>query len=502
MVVLSKTVAYSMNFNSLISIFTFHYKPNGIALSASLIALISYFILLFILSLWTSKSINSDSFFTGERNSPWFLVAFGMIGASLSGVTFVSVPGEVNTGYFYYLQVVFGYVIGYLIIVWILLPLYYRLQLVSIYTYLEQRFGFWSYKAGATFFLLSRLLGSSIRMLLAANVLQIVLFNALGIPFWITVLTTVLLIWIYTKNGGIKTIVWTDTLQTAFMILSVILTLLFLFQQVDITSIFADSRLKILNTDWKAGSFFFKQILSGAFITIVMTGLDQDMMQKNLTCRSLPDARKNMLWFTVILLIVNFLFLTLGLTLFIYAEQLGITLPTRGDEVFPFLVSNHFPESIGVLFVLGIAAAAYSSADSTLTALTTSFCFDMVQFEKRFPPEKQISFRQKVHFGFAVLMIGLILIFNSVNDQSLIKTVLTVAGYTYGPLLGLFSFGLFTKYPVKDKWVPYLALLSPVLSYVINLNSEQWFWGYRFGFEILIVNGLIMFAGLWLLRSK
>lgn len=458
--------------------------------------------LLFVISRWTSKNVHADTFYTGERNSPWFLVAFGMIGASLSGVTFVSVPGEVNTGYFFYMQVVFGYAIGYMIIASVLLPLYYRLKLVSIYTYLEQRFGFYSYKTGSVFFLISRLLGSSIRMLLAANVLQVVLFNSLGFPFEITVIVTVALIWLYTKNGGIKTIVWTDTLQTTFMLLSVIFTLIFLFQHIDGSQILTDSRLKVLNTDWRSGSFFLKQIVSGAFITIVMTGLDQDMMQKNLTCRSLSDARKNMFWFTVILVLVNVLFLLLGLSLYLFAEVRGIQLPIRGDEVFPFLVVAHFPEYIGVLFVLGIAAAAYSSADSTLTALTTSFCLDMVNIERRFTAEKQVVLRKQIHFGFAVLMIGIILAFHATTDQSIIKTVLTVAGYTYGPLLGLFVFGLVTKHPVKDKRVPIIAVLSPLLSYWINLNSETWFFGYRFGFEILIVNGLFMFLGLWLLRLK
>jgi len=474
-----------------------------------LLFLFGYFGLLFFISRKTSKSTQKDAFFTGERNSPWFLVAFGMIGASLSGVTFVSVPGEVNQSYFYYMQVVVGYAIGYAVIATVLLPLYYKLNLISIYSYLENRFGNYSYKTGAVFFLISRLLGSSIRVLLAAGVLQFILFDALGIPFVITVFLTVLLIWLYTRIGGIKTIVWTDTLQTAFMLLAVILTLAYLLSDLDFNSAGGlleyfknEPRFTFMDTDWRSGTFFIKQIVSGAFITIVMTGLDQDMMQKNLTCRSLSAARKNMTWFTVILVIVNFLFLSLGLLLFVYAEQHGIELPSRGDEVFPFLAMNHFPAFAGILFILGITAAAYSSADSTLTALTTSFCYDILNFEQRFPAEKQEKIRKQIHFMFSMLMFLLIILFRWMNDQSIIKTVLTVAGYTYGPLLGLFAFGLVTQLKVKEKFVPICAVHAPVLSYVISQNSQNWFWGYSFGFEILLVNGLLMFLGLWLIREK
>jgi len=474
-----------------------------------LLFLFAYFGLLFVIARKTSKSTQKDAFFTGERNSPWFLVAFGMIGASLSGVTFVSVPGEVNQSYFYYMQVVVGYAIGYVVIASVLLPLYYKLNLISIYSYLENRFGAYSYKTGAVFFLISRLLGSSIRVLLAAGVLQFILFDALGIPFVVTVFITVLLIWLYTRIGGIKTIVWTDTLQTAFMLLAVILTLVYLISDLDFTSAGGllsffknEPRFTFMDTDWRSGTFFIKQIISGAFITIVMTGLDQDMMQKNLTCRSLSDAKKNMAWFTVILVIVNFLFLSLGLLLYVYAEQHGIELPTRGDEVFPFLAMNYFPAFAGILFILGITAAAYSSADSTLTALTTSFCYDILNFEKRYPIEKQDKIRKQIHFMFTMFMFFLIILFRWMNDQSIIKTVLTVAGYTYGPLLGLFAFGLLTQRKVKELFVPFIAVLAPILSFVLSQNSVDWLWGYSFGFEILLVNGILMFLGLWLIREK
>jgi SSS family transporter len=474
-----------------------------------LLVISAYFLLLFLISWYTSRKVTAETFFTGDRQSPWFLVAFGMIGASLSGVTFISVPGEVGSSNFYYFQVVLGYIVGYFTIAKVLLPLYYRLNLISIYSYLEDRFGFWSYKTGAFFFILSRALGSSLRLYLVASVLQLILFDSLGIPFWVSVLITVGLIWLYTYRGGIKTVVWTDTLQTAFMLAAVVITIFYIGNELGlkslgdyVSSVASDSRSEIFNWDWKAGSNFFKQFISGTFITIVMTGLDQDMMQKNLTCKSIGDAQKNMFWFTIILVIVNFLFLSLGVMLYLYAESEGISLPGKTDQLFPLLATEHFSAVTGIVFILGIIAAAYSSADSTLTALTTSFCIDFLEIERKYAPEKQVLIRTRVHIAFTCLFYLMILAFYWLNDQSVINSVFIIAGYTYGPLLGLYAFGLFTKMNVKDRWVPYLAVLSPILTFLIADNSERLFWGYKFGFEALILNGLIMFVGLYLLRQK
>lgn len=474
-----------------------------------LVVICFYFLLLFLISWFTTRKISADTFFTGDRQSPWFLVAFGMIGASLSGVTFISVPGEVGNTNFYYFQVVLGYTVGYFTIAKVLLPLYYRLNLVSIYSYLENRFGFWSYKTGAFFFILSRTLGSSLRVFLVASVLQLILFDSLGIPFWVSVVITVGLIWIYTHRGGIKTVVWTDTLQTFFMLAAVVVIIIMIGQELSFDGVFgyfeavsSDPRSKIFNWDWKAGTNFFKQFISGAFITIVMTGLDQDMMQKNLTCKNIGDAQKNMFWFTIILVIVNFLFLSLGIMLYLYAETKGIPLPTKSDELFPLLATQHFSAFAGIIFVLGITAAAYSSADSTLTALTTSFCIDFLEIDRKYPADQRVKVRKQVHFGFSLVMILAILMFYWINDQSVINSVFIIAGYTYGPLLGLYAFGLFTTWQVKDRWVPFLAISAPVITFLISQNSERFLWGYKFGFEALILNGLLMFLGLVLIRKK
>lgn len=474
-----------------------------------LIVITSYFALLFLISWFTSRNVSKDSFFTGDRQSPWFLVAFGMIGASLSGVTFISVPGEVGNTSFHYFQVVLGYTLGYFVIAKVLLPLYYRLNLVSIYSYLEDRFGFWSYKTGAFFFILSRTLGSSIRVFLVAGVLQLVLFDNWGIPFWVSVLITVSLIWLYTFKGGIKTVVWTDTLQTFFLLLAVVFSIYLIGKDLGILTIKQfvgtianDPRSEIFNWDWKSGTNFFKQFASGVFITIVMTGLDQDMMQKNLTCRNIGDAQKNMFWFTIILVVVNLLFLSLGILLYLYAETNGIPFPTKSDDLYPLLATSYFSSFVGIVFILGIIAAAYSSADSTLTALTTSFCYDFLEIEKRYPTDKQVSVRQRVHVGFTALMFLVILMFKWINDQSVINSVFIIAGYTYGPLLGLYAFGLFTKWGVRDKYVPSLAVAAPLIAFAISQNSQQLLWGYKFGFEVLILNGLLMFSGLYLIRKK
>ncbi|MCS4433904.1 sodium:solute symporter [Aquiflexum gelatinilyticum] len=474
-----------------------------------LIVITSYFALLFLISWFTSRNVSTDTFFTGDRQSPWFLVAFGMIGASLSGVTFISVPGEVGNTSFHYFQVVLGYTLGYFVIAKVLLPLYYRLNLVSIYSYLDERFGFWSYKTGAFFFILSRTLGSSIRVFLVAGVLQLVLFDNWGIPFWVSVLITVSLIWLYTHRGGIKTVVWTDTLQTLFMLLAVVISIYLIGKDLGILTIKQyigtitdDPRSEIFNWDWKSGTNFFKQFASGAFITIVMTGLDQDMMQKNLTCRNIGDAQKNMFWFTIILVVVNLLFLSLGILLYLYAETNGIAIPSKSDDLYPLLATSYFSSFVGIVFILGITAAAYSSADSTLTALTTSFCYDFLEIEKKYKKEDQVKIRKRVHIGFTALMFLVILMFRWINDQSVINSVFVIAGYTYGPLLGLYAFGLFTNWKVKDKFVPYLAVAAPLLTFTISQNSQHLLWGYKFGFEVLILNGLLMFLGLYLIRKK
>jgi len=478
-------------------------------MSPSLVALVVgvYFLLLIIISWLTSSKTSSADFYTANRQSPWYLVAFGMIGASLSGVTFISIPGEVGNSNFYYFQIVLGYLAGYAVIALILLPLYYRLNLISIYEFLKMRMGFWSHKTGAFFFLISRIVGASFRLFLVASVLQIGFFNAFDLPFAVSVATAILLIWLYTQKGGIKTIVWTDTLQTLFMILSVIVSIFLIKENLGwsfselITSVTNDTRSTIFNWDVKSSTNFFKQFLSGAFIAIVMTGLDQDMMQKNLTCKSLKDAQKNVFWFSVVLVIVNVLFLTLGLLLFQFVELNTLIMPERTDGLFPMVAIQHFTLFGGVVFLLGITAAAYSSADSALTALTTSFCVDFLGFKpENFEQKKNL--RKLVHLGFSIMLFVTVLIFNEVNDRSVITSVFVAAGYTYGPILGLFVFGIYTKHEVKDKWVPIVCVVSPVLSYLIKSYSPQLFAGYEIGFEILVVNGLITVLGLLSIRKS
>ena len=468
-----------------------------------LLIFIIYFLVLLFISNLTSKKSTFTDFFNANRSSPWYLVAFGMIGTSLSGVTFISVPGEVGSSNFSYFQVVLGYLVGYYVIAKVLLPLYYKHNLISIYTYLEDRFGFYSYKAGAFFFLLSRTIGASFRLFLVAGVLQIAIFNQLGLPYFFSVLLTILLIWIYTFKGGIKTIVWTDALQTLFMLSAVIITIVIITDKMNISlyesfhMVKNSSYSNIFYFDWRAGNDFFKQFISGAFIAIVMTGLDQDMMQKNLTCRNLGDAQKNIFWFCVILVIANLLFLFLGALLYLYSESVNFQLPTSTDDLYPLLALNELGFLTSIIFILGIIAAAYSSADSALTSLTTSFCIDFLDIQKRNNKRKT---RLLVHIGFSILLFIVILIFNEINDESVINSIFKAAGYTYGPLLGLFSFGIFTKYKIKDKFVFLVCLISPLISYLINIYSEELLFGYRFGFEILLLNGLLTFLGLYFIK--
>ncbi len=476
--------------------------------SLVIIIIAVYFIALIFISYLTSKGADTNTFFTANRQSPWYLVAFGMIGASLSGVTFISVPGNVGKIGFSYFQIVIGYLFGYWVIMGVLMPLYYRLNLVSIYTYLEQRFDPWAYKTGAFFFLVSRTIGSSLRLFLAATVLQLFLFDAWGIPFFVTVATTIALIWIYTFKGGIKTIVWTDTFQTFFLVTAVVVTVWVISTELNIgfsdimSAIEEKGYLRIFHFDDINSTLFFpKQFLGGAFIAITMTGMDQEIMQKNLTCKNLAEAQKNMFWFSLTLVIVNLLFLTLGALLYIYSDMKGLTLPVYSDELFPRLAFNNLGPVVGIMFLLGITASSYASADSALAGLTTSFCIDFLNFKAKHESIKQ---KQKtlVHVSFSLLFLIIIVIFKEINERSVIDAVLSIAGYTYGPLLGLFSFGLFTKLHVKGPAVLLVCLLSPILSYLISSYSPILLNGYQFGIEILIVNGLITFLGLALIGKN
>ncbi|GGW71100.1 SSS family transporter [Winogradskyella epiphytica] len=474
-----------------------------------LVLIACYFGLLILISYFTGKEDSNAAFFKANKSAPWYLVAFGMIGASLSGVTFISVPGAVEAKQFGYMQVVFGYFFGYVIIAYVLLPLYYRLNLTSIYTYLRDRFGIVSYKTGSVAFLISRTVGAAFRLFLVAKVLQLLVFDLFDIPFAVTVIITIGLIWLYTFKGGIKTIIFTDTLQTLFMLVSVVVTIVFLASALDLNSIgevityTKESSLSkiFFFEDGNDPQYFWKSFLSGIFITITMTGLDQDMMQKNLTCRNLKDAQKNMITFSIVLLFVNMLFLILGVMLTQYASTHGIT--ASKDDLFPTIAM--LPE-IGIVtsafFLLGLIAAAYSSADSALTSLTTSFCFDILDIENK-PEERRKNIRKRTHIGFSIVLMLVILLFDIIfKDISVIWELFKAAGYTYGPLLGLFAFGLFTKSQIKDKFVWIIAIVAPILSYLLNIYSKELFNGYEIGFEILIINGLLMYLGLVMIRKK
>ena len=472
-------------------------------------SLFYYFILLILISYFTGKSDSNDSFFLGDKQSPWYVVAFGMLGATLSGITFISVPGKVDASAFSYMQMTMGFFFGYLIIAYVLLPIYYKLNLTSIYTYLRDRFGNTSYKTGSIAFLISRIVGASFRLFLVAKVLQLLIFDSLGIPFSITVIITVALIWLYTFKGGIKTIIYTDALQTFFMLVAVIVTITFLANALDLnsfsqvyTNVTESAMSKVFFLDTINDSqYFIKSFLAGMFIAITMTGLDQDMMQKNLTCKNLKEAQKNMVSFSVVLIFVNILFLVLGLLLTQYATQNGIN--ATKDDLFPTIAM--LPE-IGIMtsafFLLGLIAAAYSSADSALTSLTTSFCIDIIELDKK-PKEQQKKVRKKVHVFISMVLILVIILFNSLfKDVSVIWELFKAAGYTYGPLLGLFAFGILTKSQIKDKYVWIIAVIAPIVSYVINQYSEVLLNGYQIGFEILIINGLLTFLGLVLIRRQ
>ena len=480
--------------------------------SIIILVIILYFLGLFIVSNLTIGNNDNSTFFSANKESPWYLVAFGMVGASLSGITFISVPGDVGTTQFTYFQVVLGYLFGYFVVALLLLPIYYKLNLTSIYEYLKIRFGSVSHKTGAFFFFISRITGACFRLYLVAIVLQQFVFNELNIPFEITVLISVLLIWIYTFRGGIKTIVWTDTLQTTFMLISVLLSIYLISKSLEwsFMDFINSDELKSYSNIFVTESFldknhFFKSFIGGMFITICMTGLDQDMMQKNLTCKSLRDAQKNMLWFSVVLTLVTFLFLLLGALLFIYAERFDIALPLmdgdpKTDLLFPEIALNTgLGMTLASVFILGLIAAAYSSADSALTSLTTSFCVDILDLNKHSDTDKK-RIRKQTHIGMSVLLIFVIIAFKHILDSNVINSLLTAATYTYGPLLGLFAFGIFTNYKIKDKWVWLVALLSVSISYSLGQIPAEQIGGYVIGYELLPINGLLTFLGLVLIR--
>lgn len=488
-----------------------------------------YFFALYIIAKATSKNAGEAAYFRGDRSSPWYVVAFGMIGTSLSGVTFISVPGRVGTSDFTYLQMVFGFLIGYMIIAQVLIPLYYKQNLTSIYTYLKHRFGLYTYKTGSGFFLLSRSIGAAFRLYLVALVFHLIIEKlGFSIPFFVPVFLSIALIYIYTMRGGIKTVVWTDTLQTACLLLAALLTIFWILQQLDMEFIKVWQSMKtsgytqIFIWDEAAPNYFFKDIIQGAFLALVMTGLDQDMMQKNLTCRSASESQKNIFSFCIILIFANIIFLLLGGLLYVYGEQQGLVAMSdsvnatltildsgsqewigRGtDELYPVLALNYLGSLVMIAFILGLIAAAYSSADSALTALTTSFCIDFLGFETRGQSEQlRDRIRKQVQFGFSILLFVTILIFKQIHNQAIIDAIFDMAGYTYGPLLGLYTFGLICKKPLRDKWVPVICIPSPALTFLINWKAVDWF-GLDIKFLVLPINGSLTFLGLWIISYR
>jgi Na+/proline symporter len=506
--------------------------------------IVFYFLILFGISWWTTRGDTSnESFFVAKRQAPWWLVTIGMIGASISGVTFVSVPGKVGAigengktvlnMDFSYMQVVLGYIVGYVFVALVLMPVYYRLNLTSIYTYLDKRFGFFSYKTGAAFFLLSRTIGAAFRLYLMVMILQKFVLDPLHVPFAITAFVLIGLIWLYTYKGGTKTVLYTDVLLTFCFLTALVLTIVTIGNQLDksasdmVAMVWNSGYSKVFffSGGWGDPNNFFKQFLSGALITIAMTGLDQDLMQKNLTCKNIGDAQKNMFTFSGVLIVVNLLFLMLGALLYIYASTLGIATPTakESDFMYPMLAFNHLPQSCAIFFIIGIVASSFSAADSALTALTTSFCVDFLNFEKKlqnidpasydYDPSQKDAFaavemnaqkpmRFKVHLGMASVLFLMILIFKQANNDAIINELFKIAGYTYGPLLGMYAFGFYTNRNVRDRLVPYICIVSPIICYVLNVNSTTWFGGFEFGFLILALNGLLTFLGLWIFSES
>lgn len=469
-----------------------------------------YFILLLAIAFYTAKGANNESFFIGKKSSKWYLVAYGMIGTSLSGVTFMSVPGRVDANNFRYLQIVIGYVIGYVVVAKILLPVYYRMNVTSIYTYLDERFGKTTHRTGASFFLLSRTLGASLRIYLVLYVLQKFMMDDMQVPFFVTAFVILLMILLYTFKGGVKTIVWTDTLQTTFMVLALVITIYLInaelgFSFSGLMSALDDKNYtEVFSSDWKSKSFFLKQILGGAFITIAMTGLDQEMMQKNISIRTLAESQKNMYSFSAVMFAVNVLFLILGGALYVYAQSKQIHLPEQTDDIFPVVALQYLPPVAGLVFIIGLISALFPSADGAMTALTSSFCIDVLNFgeRKEWSETKKQQVRKGVHLSVAVIFLIIILVCKAINNKAIIDLVLELASYTYGPLLGLFMFGVATKRVVRDARVPWVCVLSPLLSFVLQYYSPQVLSGYTIGLELLLLNGLITFGGLYIISEK
>lgn len=466
-----------------------------------------YFGLLLLVAWRTGRNSNNDSFFIGNRNSNWILVAFGMIGTSLSGVTFVSVPGAVGADKFQYLQVTVGYLLGYLAIAYVLLPLYYRLKLTSIYGYLQERMGPNAYKSGAWIFIVSRLVGATARLYLVINILQVAILDSLGVPFLVTALAILIMIILYTYEGGVKTIVYTDTLQTSAMLAGLVICCGYILQNLDLSlpesfrALEAKNLLQVWNTDVSSKSFFIKQVIAGAFITITMTGIDQEMMQKSLSVSRLKDSQKNMVTLGFILLGVIALFLFLGGLLYLFRDAHGIV--AEGDALFPVAALQYMPPAISIIFLIALISALFPSADGALTALTSSFCIDIVGLkEKDWSPEKRERFRKTVHLIMAAVFLGMVLLFKLKDDKSMIGLILKLAGFTYGPLLGLFAFGILTRLQVKDRWVPLVCVAGPVICFFIDKYQASLFGKFQIGLELLVVNGLLTFVGLWLIRKK
>ena len=467
-----------------------------------------YFTALLVVAYYTSRHSTNESFFIGNKSSNWLLVAFGMIGTSLSGVTFISVPGTVGPAGFAYFQVVIGYLVGYLIIAYVLLPLYYRLNLTSIYNYLLQRFGLISYRTGSLFFIISRTLGATARLYLVINVIQIFILDQMHVPFWATTLIILLMILLYTFRGGVKTIVWTDTLQTTFMLTGLIVCTIFIMNNLDLSfsqtlsSLSEKGFTKIFNTDVNSPGFFLKQIIGGMFITIAMTGLDQEMMQKNISVRTLKDSQKNMVTFSFIIVGVNFLFLFLGGLLYLYAAKNNIA--TTGDDLFPTVALQHLPQFISIIFIIGLISALFPSADGAITALTSSFCIDILGIKRRkdITEEVRMQTRKIVHITFAIVFMICVMIFKFVDNKSIITVILKVAGYTYGPLLGLFSFGILTTRKLKESFVPWICLAAPAVCFLIEQYQANLLGKFQIGIELLILNGLFTFIGLYFISVK
>jgi SSS family solute:Na+ symporter len=468
--------------------------------------LIAYFGLLYLVSWATTRKSDAATFFIANRKAPWPLVAYGMLGVGISGITFISVPGQVADHQFSYLQMVMGYSLGLLIVAFILLPVFYKIQAISIYSYLKNRFGSFTHKTGAVFFLVAQVVTASFKLFLMAHVLQLVLFQPLGLPFWLTVLVTLLLIWLYTYRGGIKTVIFTDTLQTTFLLLALVLSIVSISRQMGYSfhELYQEIHTHRISTiffwSWEDPNNFVKLILTGILMTVMTNGLDQSIMQKHLTCRNLPASQKNIVTLAIILLLANVLFLFLGGALYLFCLSRQIPIPDQTDNLYPMLAIDYLGKMAGTFFLVGIAAAAYSSADSSLTGLTTSFCLDILNFDKDSKNHQKL--RKSIHFGFTLLIFVLIMVFSRVNNESVLYAFIRTSGFIYGPLVGLFTFGLYSRRVVPDKWIPFICILAPLLSIMLDLNSGKWFAGYEFGYGILLINSLISLLGLFILSKR